>query len=46
MGTMSVVLRVISGQATIAIYAVVPHGEISFYEELLVAGVEHGSSRG
>ena len=33
------------GQAMIAIYAVVPHGEIPFYEELLVVGVEHGSIR-
>ena len=38
MGTLSVVLWVVSGQATIAIYIVMPHREISFYEEPLVAG--------
>src|SRR5260370_8908582 len=45
MGTLSVALWVVLGQATIAIYVVMPHGAISFYEEPLVAGVEHGSIR-
>ena len=45
MGNLSVALWVVLGQATIAIYVVMPHGAISFYEEPLVAGVEHGSIR-
>jgi hypothetical protein len=38
MGTLSVALWVVLGQATIAIYVVMPHRAISFYEEAIVAG--------
>ena len=37
-GILTVTLQVVTGQPVIAIYVVVPRREISFYEELFVAG--------